>query len=1024
MSTKLHYGGGAGTRVRRRLFAMITAVTLVAPLLIAGAMPVVAVDAGILANSTITAEAETATAGDSVTITVQLNDGVDNLIVSGGTVTLTSDQVGALTVVDNDDGTYTAELIDTVARLDTVTGTLAGEAFADSATVDFAPGPASPERTTITAAAGPFTVDSPSAGLTVQLKDQYDNNLAGSDGTVDLSPSAGNATISNLADAGDGTWTATVDLTDNIPTQLTVGGTLGDFAITTGDASVDFLPGDLAEFTIDPIADQTAGDEFQATISAFDQYDNPKTDYDGGTLSGLGTSPGCTACDPDLDATAPYYGTLSWSDGVATASITAYDADAAAALTITDDPVSATSDTFAVAHAAALKGFSFASIGSQTAGGSFGVTVTARDLYGNVKADQSAGTLSALENSPGCAGCLPVAIPVATPTYGDPVSWTSGTGTATVNGFKARTDASLTITDGLISNTTSFVEGPAALGGFTIDNITSHVAGAEITVTVRAYDLYGNAKTDYSSLNLLAGDLAASPGCAGCNPVIVASSPDYGTISWTDGVGTATVHAYAVGASSVSFSAGGFSATSNSFSVTLAALGGFTVASIADQTASSTGFTVTANAYDLYGNPKTNYTTGASVTGTLGTSPVCSTCSDGGTAPEYGSLTWLSGVGTTTVKAYKAETGQTITVSDTGASRTSNSFAVGSAGVSVLDFATADTGTAFNGQPTSTKKGTPIYHTCALPGSGADPCNTSSPPVQVLARDQYGNVVSGVVVGLTGTQALSGSPSATTNASGLASFTGPAPIVADAATTGTVYLTASATGASDGTSATFQLVDDLEACANATCDNLATGGLTSYSRIDATGGVSGFVPAAGGALDGVSLVTQFQSVSANCTGTTTQVGRTTDVHVEALGGVPQLNFKVALIIPKGLLQSTGYASRNVGAFNICFGATYLSADPPTTLWRAKTSPTDTTLVDAVPSGGLYWGWLPDCSGKKAPALTDPANPCVVIRTKTAKGLQAALGLSNAQFATLGFGAGDLAIVYQTRTPWDAKASIF
>jgi hypothetical protein len=916
--------------------------------------------------------------------------------------------------------------------------------------VTFTPGPASADHSIITADAGPFTVDPtpPSAGLTVQLRDAYDNNLTSDSGyTLVLTPSAANAAIHNQSDVGNGTFTATVDLADHVPTQLTVGGTLDGNAISTGDAAVNFLPGALASFTIDAVGNQTAGTAFTPTFRAFDQYGNAKTDYDGGAsvLTGLGTSPGCSACNPQLDATAPSYGTLTWADGTASPSVTAYDADAAAWIRIDDGDVNATSDPFAVTHATALKGFTFTDITNQTAGTSFGVSVQAYDLYGNTKTDQFAGTLSGLGDSPGCAGCFPTPIPVATPIYGDPLSWSSGTGSTTITGFEARTDASLTITDTPISNTTTFVEGPAALGGFTIATSGTYVAGSDITVTVTAHDIYGNVKTGYTSGNSLTG-LGDSPACPNCSPPILAASPDYGTLVWNNGVGTATVHAYLTGSSSVSFSANGFSNTSPSFTVTPAALGGFTIATIGNQVA-GTAFDVdvTATAYDLYGNVKTDYssgaTVGASASNPLGTSPKCSTC--GGNAskePLYGAFTWGegTGIGTASVTAYTAETGRTVKVSDSGASvsNTSNSFDVAAAAVYVLDFSIPSSATAtddhagWSGEPNTTKKGTPIYHICTLPGSGTDPCNTASAPVQVLARDQYGNVTPGVTVALStfnnpGT-GFTGTTSAVTSALGYASFGNPTPLLITPSTaTGTARLQADVTAGPTGLSATFQVVDDLEACANATCDNLATSGQTSYSRIDATGPAS-FGPVTTGLLDGVSLVTQFQPANAFCGQNTAQVGRTTDVHVEALGGVPTLNFKVALIVPKSLLQASGYASRNSSAFNVCFGATYLGAGTATP-WKAKTSPTNATLIDAVPNSNLYWGWLPDCNatGKKAPppALTSD-NPCIVLRTKNAKELQAALGLTNAQFATLGFASGDLAVVYQTRTPWDAKGSIF
>jgi hypothetical protein len=86
----------------------------------------------------------------------------------------------------------------------------------------------------------------------------------------------------------------------------------------------------LDHFGFAVIGNQQAGEPFGATVTAYDDLNNVKTDYAGGasfSLSGLHTSPG---------GFAPVYGSISWSGGVGTvAGIKDFDAETTP-LTATD----------------------------------------------------------------------------------------------------------------------------------------------------------------------------------------------------------------------------------------------------------------------------------------------------------------------------------------------------------------------------------------------------------------------------------------------------------------------------------------------------------------------------------------------------------------------------------------------------------------------------------------------------------------------------------------------------------------
>ena len=149
------------------------------------------------ARSTITAGVSTASVDDpSPVITVQAIDPYGNFLTEGGaTVELTNDQTGPLDVNDEDDGTYTATVVETVApQTDTITGSIDGDPITTGdAVIDFTPGIPSADETTIDAAPPTVNVDIHHSDITVTAKDQFGNlvgvggatvTLAGSHGTV------------------------------------------------------------------------------------------------------------------------------------------------------------------------------------------------------------------------------------------------------------------------------------------------------------------------------------------------------------------------------------------------------------------------------------------------------------------------------------------------------------------------------------------------------------------------------------------------------------------------------------------------------------------------------------------------------------------------------------------------------------------------------------------------------------------------------------------------------------------------
>ena len=255
-----------------------------------------------------------------------------------------------------------------------------------------APGVADAAATTITGPGGSVSVDGP-ATITVQARDDTPANMPGGGDAVTLSSSLDGALA--VTDVGDGTYTAT--LNDTAPRTHIISGTINGNAITSGNATVNFVPGaaDPAETTIDaaPPTIDTDVATSDITVTARDQFGNQLTT--GGDAVTLNSDNG-NVPDPDDNIDGTY-------SAVLTDTVTRTDTVTG---TINGDAI--TDDATVDFTPGALHHFVFNAIGAQVAGAPFSVTVTAYDQNNNVKTDYSGGAaLSGLAASPGCSGCSP-----------------------------------------------------------------------------------------------------------------------------------------------------------------------------------------------------------------------------------------------------------------------------------------------------------------------------------------------------------------------------------------------------------------------------------------------------------------------------------------------------------------------------------------------------------------------------------------------------------------------------------------
>jgi archaellum component FlaF (FlaF/FlaG flagellin family) len=633
----------------------------------------------------------------------------------------------------------------------------------------------------------------------------------------------------------------------------------------------------------------------------------------------------------------------------------------------------------------------------RTAGASFPVGVTAYDVYGNVKTDYAgAAALSGLAASPGFPADVPPGAAAGTaPSYGT-LSWSAGVGSATVTAFKAQLVASLSIQDGVSTSSASFTVNPGPLSRFKVDpGSSSKVAGSPFGVAVTAYDAWGNVKTDYAGAAALSG-LAASPGFPADVPpgAAAGTAPSYGTVSWSAGVGSATVTAFkadpgtSVSSLSLTDTTASVSATSASFAVSPGALSRFKVDPGSSPKIAGSSFGVTSTAYDAWGNTKTDYTgtTTAVLSGSLGTSPGFPTDVPAvpGTVPSYGLLTWLGGVGSATVAAYNAEFGVSLSVSDGSVSAASPSFTVGP----------GPFGLKFTKQPGAAKRNTNI------------PSTTPPDLITVRVADAYGNLAPDATgVTMIAPQVPPGGPlssggSSHTTSAGLATF-GDLQINTNGIYTLRASLDSSPTVTA--TSDQFVIADNVCTGVSVCTATASNGNQTSSAKI---------TTADPGLFQSIVLATTFLApAQSNCSGFTLVPGTDlTDVSI--LNGnvtAAKPTFLVTLIIPKATLQTAGYTSRSANSFDVCVGAKWIAPEPPSaTPWKTKAG-ANSTLTD----DGFYWGLAPDCST----AGLSPENPCALLKTKNANQL---LGVIGSLPPGVSFSNSDIALVVRMAYPWDGR----
>jgi alpha-tubulin suppressor-like RCC1 family protein len=229
---------------------------------------------------------------------------------------------------------------------------------------------------------------------------------------------------------------------------------------------------------------------------------------------------------------------------------------------------------------------------------------------------------------------------------------------------------------------------PASIAAFTVPTPGSQTAGVQFSVTVSAFDAYGNAATGYAGTKCLAfsGPGSSPNGTPPSYPAQGSCAAGQSAVAFVSGTSTVAMTLYNPASTvlTVADVASGATGSTGAFSVVAGAAAGFAVSPPATVTAGQ-AFTVQLQATDGYGTPVDGYTGAKCVTFSgPGNSP-------NGTAPNYPAAWWCgggqsfvwfsNGTATVSITLYDADPATTLTVSDGSMGGTSGTFAVVAAGV-------------------------------------------------------------------------------------------------------------------------------------------------------------------------------------------------------------------------------------------------------------------------------------------------------------------------------------------------------
>jgi hypothetical protein len=473
-----------------------------------GASPAITTASGGPTNYLVTSSNANPIAGTAVTITARLRDATNNFVrTAGRRVNWSSTNGGSFSAAFSfTDGDGIAVVSFTTSASDNIAHTV-------TATDNAAPALNGTSATFTTVVPTQYIVTAPATAtagtpiiITAQLAGVLNNsaNLAGQTVAWNVSLGTGGS-FSTPTSQTDANGRAVVAFTATATGNYRVRAT-DNTALTGESGIIAVAAGPLANFLVESsgggaIAAQTAGTPFNVRITARDANNNTVTAFTGTVdLSGVA---GTTVQGQPVVSAAFTAGVL------ASHSVTVTSAGTAKSLIVTNSAgaQTGTSNTFDV-NGGAPATFTVAGSGTQVAGTSQVVTITAFDTFGNIATYSGAQNVTFSGATPSGGfnptatnnAAAPVAFGTATA-----VNFANGVATSSVVLYKAET-AAIAVSAG-VANTPaplSVTVGAAALDHFLVTaagggNIPTPVAdGTVIALDITAQDLYDNTQTTFT----------------------------------------------------------------------------------------------------------------------------------------------------------------------------------------------------------------------------------------------------------------------------------------------------------------------------------------------------------------------------------------------------------------------------------------------------------------------------------------------------------------------------------------------
>jgi hypothetical protein len=462
---------------------------------------------------------------------------------------------------------------------------------------------------------------STSFSITITAKDASGNTVTSYTGSNTLSASAGTISPTITGSFSSGIWTGSVTLS-SAGSAISISTSGSSKTSTSNSFTVNSLSLDHYVFnTIN--SPQTAGSAFTITITAKASNGNTITSYTGKPTLSISTG----TINPTV--------TGAFSNGVWTGTVTTTGAGSDVTIMATEGSHSGVSNSFNV-NSGVANGLVVSSGTSQVAGVAFSLTVTAKDVYGNI-ATSYTGRVHFSSSDAGFGVSLPSDYKfqsgdlgihnfinsVTLVTIGTGVSVTA---TDTATGSIAGSQTGLTITRAGVVNVVISPSG------------SSVTAGASKTYSATASDAFGNS-WDVTSLTIW--NVSSDAGGRWSGNVFSSAVAGTWTITGTYG--------------SIAYT--------TTLTVNPSGLDHFTFNTVTPQiTGSLFGITITAK--DTFNNTVTSYAGWPSLTYSAGS--ISPTTID----------VFVSGVGSTSVTVNVAGSNVTIKATDSTHSGTSNSFSV------------------------------------------------------------------------------------------------------------------------------------------------------------------------------------------------------------------------------------------------------------------------------------------------------------------------------------------------------------